>query len=323
MARVKVRTGICGKLRTNIVHLVTIHVALASSKVDISFTHATRERQPEAPTGLRGAAAGHPVGAARAWRRLPSEAELGRTFGASRITVGRAVRDLQRRAGRAARRLGHVRHGCPQAPAGLSFGLLIPDLGETEIFEPICQGMMASPLAREARARVGQPERRRELEGRSRLAAVPAVHRAPRFWRVLRAARVQAPPGRCQPADRDALDAARIPVVLLDRTVTALPGPRPPRSRRHRQSSRRLRRSPSTSCGSAAAVSRSSALPQGGRHSRRARGRLSGSAVSPELPSTAQLVRRIDPSDAPACAPSCGPRRLTPSSAPTTDRGAG
>ena len=39
------------------------------------------------------------------------------------------------------------RHRRPAA--ALSFGLLIPDLGETEIFEPICQGMMASPLARE------------------------------------------------------------------------------------------------------------------------------------------------------------------------------
>ena len=34
------------------------------------------------------------------------------------------------------------------APGALSFGLLIPDLGETDIFEPVCQGMMASPLAR-------------------------------------------------------------------------------------------------------------------------------------------------------------------------------
>ena len=37
----------------------------------------------------------------------------------------------------------------PAAATGMSFGLLIPDLGETEIFEPICQGMMASPPARE------------------------------------------------------------------------------------------------------------------------------------------------------------------------------
>src|SRR5829696_1996420 len=81
--------------------------------------------------------------------RLPSEADLGRLFAASRITVGRAVRDLQS-AGLVERRAGSgtfVRHA-PKS-AGLSFGLLIPDLGETDIFEPICQGMMASPLAEE------------------------------------------------------------------------------------------------------------------------------------------------------------------------------
>src|SRR5687768_1816293 len=82
--------------------------------------------------------------------RLPSEAELVGRFGASRITVGRAVRDLQR-AGLVERRAGSGTYvHAPQPGAGaLSFGLLIPDLGETEIFEPICQGMMASPLARE------------------------------------------------------------------------------------------------------------------------------------------------------------------------------
>src|SRR3954454_12231707 len=80
--------------------------------------------------------------------RLPSEAELVRTFGASRITVGRAVRDLQA-AGLVERRAGSGSYvKSPQNAGALSFGLLIPDLGETEIFEPICQGMMASPLAR-------------------------------------------------------------------------------------------------------------------------------------------------------------------------------
>src|SRR5215208_1030596 len=75
--------------------------------------------------------------------RLPSEADLVRLFGASRITVGRAVRDLQA-AGLVERRAGSgtfVR--TPAKSTGLSFGLLIPDLGETDIFEPICQGMMA------------------------------------------------------------------------------------------------------------------------------------------------------------------------------------
>ncbi len=80
--------------------------------------------------------------------RLPSEAELVRTFGASRITVGRAVRDLQSQ-GLVERRAGSGTYVSRQdAPGALSFGLLIPDLGETDIFEPVCQGMMASPLAR-------------------------------------------------------------------------------------------------------------------------------------------------------------------------------
>src|SRR6185295_6168860 len=86
----------------------------------------------------------------KAGERLPSEADLVRRFGASRITVGRAVRDLQG-AGLVERRAGsgtYVKRPQPVA-AALSFGLLIPDLGETEIFEPICHGMMASPLARQ------------------------------------------------------------------------------------------------------------------------------------------------------------------------------
>src|SRR5262245_53203517 len=79
--------------------------------------------------------------------RLPSEAELVRSFGASRITVGRAVRDLQRD-GLVERRAGSGTYvKTPYAPRAMSFGLLIPELGETEIFEPVCQGMMASPLA--------------------------------------------------------------------------------------------------------------------------------------------------------------------------------
>src|SRR5919198_6479794 len=75
--------------------------------------------------------------------RLPSEAELVRQFGASRITVGRAVRELQV-AGLVERRAGSGTYvKATRSAAALSFGLLIPDLGETEIFEPIIQGMMA------------------------------------------------------------------------------------------------------------------------------------------------------------------------------------
>jgi GntR family transcriptional regulator, arabinose operon transcriptional repressor len=80
--------------------------------------------------------------------RLPSEAELGKRFDASRITIAKAVKELQS-LGLVSRRAGAGTYVLPKvAISGLVFGLLIPDLGRTEIFEPICQGMMRSPLAR-------------------------------------------------------------------------------------------------------------------------------------------------------------------------------
>ncbi len=80
--------------------------------------------------------------------RLPSEAELGKRFDASRITIAKAVKELQS-LGLVSRRAGAGTYVLPKASiSGLVFGLLIPDLGRTEIFEPICQGMMRSPYAR-------------------------------------------------------------------------------------------------------------------------------------------------------------------------------
>lgn len=155
--------------------------------------------------------------------RLPSEAELGRTFGASRITVGRAVRDLQA-AGLVERRAGSGTYvKTPQAAGGLSFGLLIPDLGETEIFEPICQGMMASPLARQHALVWGS------LTG-------AGDSKEARAWQLCRqyidrrVSGVFFAPLELT-SDKDdvnhriarALDEARIPIVLLDRTVLPYP----------------------------------------------------------------------------------------------------
>jgi DNA-binding LacI/PurR family transcriptional regulator len=156
--------------------------------------------------------------------RLPSEAELGRTFGASRITVGRAVRDLQLQ-GLVERRAGsgtYVTAGATPAPRGMSFGLLIPDLGETDIFEPMCQGMMASPLAPTHALVWGSP-------------GDAAESKADSAWQLCRQyieRRVSgvffAPLEFTSDASvnqriADALDAARIPLVLLDRTVTPYP----------------------------------------------------------------------------------------------------
>ncbi len=87
-------------------------------------------------------------GALKAGDRLPSEAELGKLFDASRITVAKAVLDLQRM-GLVTRRPGAGTHVLSQDHGtGRTFGLLIPELGLTEIFEPICHGMMRSPFAR-------------------------------------------------------------------------------------------------------------------------------------------------------------------------------
>ena len=85
-----------------------------------------------------------------AGEKFPSEAALVQRFGASRITVGRAVRELQERGllDRVAGSGTYVRGTVPRLKEGLLFGLVIPDLGETEIFEPICQGIAAAPEAR-------------------------------------------------------------------------------------------------------------------------------------------------------------------------------
>jgi GntR family transcriptional regulator of arabinose operon len=88
------------------------------------------------------------AGTLRRGDRLPSEAELGERYNTSRITVAKAVHELQLQ-GLVSRRPGAGTHVLsPLVSAEHVFGLLIPDLGRTEIFEPICNGMMRSPLSR-------------------------------------------------------------------------------------------------------------------------------------------------------------------------------
>ena len=171
------------------------------------------------------AALHHEIQAGR-WKRgdrLPSEAELVVRFGASRITVGRAVRELQL-AGLVERRVGSGTYVRGKGPAaGESFGLLIPDLGETEIFEPMCQGMMASPLAREHALLWGGAEGG-EMDKPARAWTLCRQYLERRVSGVFFA------PLETAPAREDvnhrivrALDAARIPVVLLDRDIWPYP----------------------------------------------------------------------------------------------------
>jgi DNA-binding LacI/PurR family transcriptional regulator len=82
-------------------------------------------------------------------QKFPSEAALIKRFAVSRITVGRAVHDLQAR-GLVERFSGSGTYvaGPREMPReGLTFGLIIPDLGVTEIFESICQGIASAPQA--------------------------------------------------------------------------------------------------------------------------------------------------------------------------------
>jgi GntR family transcriptional regulator of arabinose operon len=85
----------------------------------------------------------------RAGQKFPSEAALVNRFNVSRITIGRAVHDLQQH-GLVERFAGsgtYVMRAADEPREGLLFGLIIPDLGATEIFEPICQGIANSPGA--------------------------------------------------------------------------------------------------------------------------------------------------------------------------------
>src|SRR5581483_1457347 len=80
-------------------------------------------------------------------QRLPSEAELVRRYGASRMTVFRAMHELQTM-GLVVRRVGSGTFVAQNSsPKSHVFGLLIPELGQTEIFEAICKGMMESQEA--------------------------------------------------------------------------------------------------------------------------------------------------------------------------------
>ena len=73
--------------------------------------------------------------------RIPSENQLAMRFGVSRPTAARALRELAA-AGLVERRAGsgtYVRHPEVEREASTkTFGLLVPGLGATEIFDPIC-----------------------------------------------------------------------------------------------------------------------------------------------------------------------------------------
>ncbi|MDE3105952.1 MAG: GntR family transcriptional regulator [Acidobacteriota bacterium] len=162
-------------------------------------------------------------GTYRAGERLPSEAELGERYQTSRITIAKAVNELQLQ-GLVSRRAGSGTHVLSQAaPSGHVFGLLIPDLGRTEVFEPICHGMMQSPLSRPHSLLWGhstgdptQQEKQSELLCQQYIAQkVSAVFFAP----------IEYTPNKDEVNLKivTALERAGIPIVLLDRCYSVYP----------------------------------------------------------------------------------------------------
>lgn len=159
-----------------------------------------------------------------AGERLPSEADLVQRFGASRITVGRALRDLQQ-AGLVERRAGSGTFvGAPRPAARThAFGVLMPEVGEVEVFDAICHGLLEAPEALEHVLVWGS---------RPSTAASKAEH----AWRLCEqyiARHVDgvffAPIELTAINDSvnrriaDALAAARIPMVLVDRAIEPFP----------------------------------------------------------------------------------------------------
>jgi len=161
----------------------------------------------------------HPPG-----HRLPSESQLVKAFGASRPTVNRALRELQL-AGLIERRAGSGSYVRADAAAarGYTFGLLIPELGRTEIFEPICRGMAeaqhgsqhvllwGSSFGDEANMEQQASQACRQLVTKK----VSGVFFAPLELTPQKDA--------INRAIAEALDRAGIPVVLLDRDLVSYP----------------------------------------------------------------------------------------------------
>lgn len=157
-------------------------------------------------------------------RRLPTEAQLVERFGVSRPTVARALRELQNE-GVVERRAGsgtYLKSGAVR-DAGL-LGLIVPALGNTEIFDPIC-----AEIARQAHLMHYALLWSGSWPDDAVARAQQAEDLCHRYIRE-RVSGVFFAPVEMLPQDESvnqrivqALDEAGIPVVLLDRDMYKFP----------------------------------------------------------------------------------------------------
>jgi GntR family transcriptional regulator of arabinose operon len=156
-------------------------------------------------------------------KRLPSEAELVRRFGASRMTVFRAMHELQA-LGLVTRRVGSGTFVSSTSNNGSHvFGLLIPELGQTEIFEAICKGMMEAQEAMHHSLLWGNAVS--TDEDKEQAAEQLCQHYISQKVSGVFFAPVEFSANRFLANHRivSAFDRARIPVVLLDRDLEPYP----------------------------------------------------------------------------------------------------
>jgi DNA-binding transcriptional regulator YhcF (GntR family) len=154
--------------------------------------------------------------------RLPSEFELVESYGASRVTVSRALKELQI-GGYIDRRAGSGTYVRASNTTHHTFGLLIPELGQTEIFEPICQGMVEAQKDQNhvlvwGRSLAGSETTvadARDVCSRLVTNKVSGVFFAPVEGTPLK--------NEINQAVLNMLGDARIPVVLLDRDIVDYP----------------------------------------------------------------------------------------------------
>jgi GntR family transcriptional regulator of arabinose operon len=158
----------------------------------------------------------------RAGQRLPTESELVKTFDTSRVTVNRALRELQL-AGFIDRRVGSGSYVCAAAAQDYTFGLLIPDLGRTEIFEPICRGMAEAQVGQQQVLLWGRsPGQSEDVEGQARDLCQQWIAKkvAGVFFAPLE---LTGEKDRVNERIAELFAASDIPVVLLDRDVVPYP----------------------------------------------------------------------------------------------------
>lgn len=162
------------------------------------------------------------VGEYRAGQRLPTESQLVKTFDTSRVTVNRALRELQL-AGFIDRRVGSGSYVCASAAQDYTFGLLIPDLGRTEIFEPICRGMAEAQVGQQQVLLWGRsPGKSEDVETQARELCQQWIAKkvAGVFFAPLE---LTGEKDRINERIAELFIAADIPVVLLDRDVVPYP----------------------------------------------------------------------------------------------------